>query len=63
MFFPLSFIPQASAKSKTNPLESKPPTCKKLRIFEVHPLVSGSTGERLDEATSKKLGCYVGKYI
>lgn len=51
-----------------NPFETKPPTCKKLRIFEVRPLVpqlstSNSTGERLDESgNSKKLGCYVGKY-
>ncbi|XP_032684948.1 baculoviral IAP repeat-containing protein 6 isoform X6 [Odontomachus brunneus] len=51
----------ASAKAKVNPFETKPPTCKKLRIFEVRPLVPNSTGERLDESgNSKKLGCYVG---
>ncbi|XP_011349517.2 baculoviral IAP repeat-containing protein 6 isoform X2 [Ooceraea biroi] len=49
----------ASGKSKTNLAESKPPTCKKLKIFEVRPLASGSSGERFDEgASSKKL--YVG---
>lgn len=54
---------KASAKAKMNPFETKPPTCKKLRIFEVRPLVPNSTGERLDESgNSKKLGCYVGKY-
>ncbi|EFN66625.1 Baculoviral IAP repeat-containing protein 6 [Camponotus floridanus] len=50
-----------SAKSKSNLTESKPPTCKKLKIFEVRPLIPANSGERFDEnASSKKLGCYIG---
>ncbi|KAL6430648.1 hypothetical protein ACFW04_006912 [Cataglyphis niger] len=50
-----------STKSKSNLAESKPPTCKKLKIFEVRPLVPANAGERFDEnASSKKLGCYIG---
>ncbi|XP_067212436.1 baculoviral IAP repeat-containing protein 6 isoform X3 [Linepithema humile] len=50
-----------SAKTKANVAESKPPTCKKLKIFEVRPVVPPSTGERFDEgANSKKFGTYVG---
>ncbi|KAG7200149.1 hypothetical protein KM043_000587 [Ampulex compressa] len=46
----------ASAKSKTNLLDAKPPTSKKLRMVEVRPLVAGSTVERIVEgANSKKL--------
>ena len=58
------FTFKTSAKAKANLAESKPPTCKKLKIFEVRPLVPPNAGERaFDEgANSKKLGCYVGKY-
>jgi len=60
-FFSFSIF-KTSAKSKSNSAESKPPTCKKLKIFEVRPLVPPNAGERFDEgANSKKLGCYVGK--
>jgi len=52
-----------SVKSKTNLAESKPPTCKKLKIFEVRSLASGSSGERFEDgANSKKFGYYVGEY-
>lgn len=62
MFF-FFFYLKTSAKSKSNLAESKPPTCKKLKIFEVRPLVPSNAGERFDESTSsKKLGCYIGKY-
>ena len=62
IFFSFSIF-KTSAKSKANLAESKPPTCKKLKIFEVRPLVPPNAGERFDEsANSKKLGCYVGKY-
>lgn len=50
------FFLKTSAKTKANVAESKPPTCKKLKIFEVRP------GERFDEGVnSKKFGTYVGK--
>ena len=51
---------QASSKSRSNLLESKPPTSKKLRIDETGPLPPGATIERFATNATKKLdynGC------
>ncbi|XP_015597939.1 baculoviral IAP repeat-containing protein 6 isoform X3 [Cephus cinctus] len=50
----------AAAKSRTNLLESKPPTSKKLRIDEAGPLLPGATVERLAAGANKKLENYIG---